>query len=149
MKNPATLLNAIDDLRTRTLSHIPSALARLVYLASTRDYNTGAYSHDGLAFRYTQSVAGLAIEFCHEEIFEKLSHVCLEDFVAELDRYIKSTKEDPAEIVRSWSAFTPYQLLTPRGGNGAKREYFISKIKFSLAVLQVRWNLPGHGDIAA
>ena len=39
---------AYDDLLNRSLSKISCDLARLIYLASTRDYNTGTYHHDGL-----------------------------------------------------------------------------------------------------
>ena len=34
---------AADDLRRRTLSHMPAPLERMIYLGSTRDYNTGLY----------------------------------------------------------------------------------------------------------
>jgi len=33
--------SAYDDLQRRTLSGIPCDFARLIYLASTRDYNSG------------------------------------------------------------------------------------------------------------
>ena len=36
---------AADDLRRRTLSHMPVPLERMIYLGSTRDYNTGLYYH--------------------------------------------------------------------------------------------------------
>src|SRR2546430_10794616 len=43
---------AYDDLLHRTLSRISCDLGRLIYLASTRDYNTGNYYHEGLATRF-------------------------------------------------------------------------------------------------
>ena len=48
---------AVTDLTNRTLSRLPGDFSRLVYLASSRDYNTGQYYHDGLAFHFSESVA--------------------------------------------------------------------------------------------
>ena len=50
------LEDALNDLQGHTLRGIPGEIARLVYLASTRDYNTGRYYHDGLVFRFTEEV---------------------------------------------------------------------------------------------
>jgi len=47
-----------DDLLHRTLSRISCDLGRLIYLASTRDYNTGNYYHEGLATLAFPSGAG-------------------------------------------------------------------------------------------
>jgi len=48
---------AAEDVHRRTLATIPRALDRFIYLASTRDYNTGMYFHDGLAARFSAEVA--------------------------------------------------------------------------------------------
>ena len=40
-ENGSTMQQAYDDLQRRSLSKIPGDLARLIYLASTREYNTG------------------------------------------------------------------------------------------------------------
>ena len=48
----ALVRKAYDDLERRTLSGMPGDFARLIYLASTRDYNSGMYHHEGLAARY-------------------------------------------------------------------------------------------------
>src|SRR5436190_1559634 len=58
--SPSLVEDALRDLRNRTLAKLDGDLARLVYLASTRDYNTGRYAHDGLSFRFSESVAETA-----------------------------------------------------------------------------------------
>lgn len=136
MLNDPTLLRAIEDLRLRTLRHIPSAFARLVYLASTRDYNTGQYSHDGLAYKFTRPLAEMALETCHEEVYNQLVSANLEQFVGELAGYLRNTREDPRMVIDSWKAFAPYQLLAPRASAASAKEFFISNVRISLAVLE-------------
>lgn len=149
MLNDATLIRAIEDLHTRTLAHIPSNFAKLVYLASTRDYNTGQYAHDGLAYKFGEPLAEMALETCHEEIFEKLISVDLESFVNELASYLGNTKEDPRTVIDSWKAFSPYQLLAPRASQGSIKEFFISNVRISLAVLEADPSLYARPETAA
>ena len=149
MLHDATLLHAIEDLQTRTLSHIPSDFAKLVYLASTRDYNTGTYSHDGLAYKFTPAISEMALETCHEQVFEKIAEADLERFVAELADYLRSTREAPKTVIESWKAFAPYQLLAPRTCRGAAKDFFISNVRISLAVLEADPSLYDRSGTAA
>src|SRR5207249_6944247 len=52
-----------------------------VYLASSRDLNTGRYSHDGIAFHFSENVASKAMAACHEEIFDRLVYCSLEELI--------------------------------------------------------------------
>src|SRR5258708_9836777 len=88
---------AITDLRNRTLSRLPGDFSRLVYLASSRDLNTGHYSHDGLALHFGQNVASKAMALCHGEIFDRLVYASLEELIEELRNYISSTEEPQAD----------------------------------------------------
>ena len=51
-----------SDLWRHTLSQIPTTFGRLVFLASLRDPNTGAYAHYGFAHRVGEEAAG-AVNF--------------------------------------------------------------------------------------
>src|SRR5467141_482544 len=93
---------AITDLRNRTLARLPGDFSRLVYLASSRDLNTGRYSHDGLTFHFSETVASKAMALCHSEIFDRLVNVSLEELIEELSNYISSTDEQPEEFLKSW-----------------------------------------------
>src|SRR5215468_2576060 len=75
---------AIRDLEDRTLNHLAGTLTRLVYLSSTRDYNTGEYQHAGLADRFGASTAQKALEHCHESVFEELLAMDLAQLVQQL-----------------------------------------------------------------
>src|SRR5713101_7178060 len=93
---------AVTDLRNRTLARLPGDFSRLVYLASSRDLNTGHYSHDGLAFHFSQGVASKAMAACHRQIFDRLVYASLEELIEELCNYIASTDERPEEFLKSW-----------------------------------------------
>src|SRR6266404_6753067 len=90
---------AVIDLRNRTLSRLPGDFSRLVYLASSRDLNTGHYSHDGLAFHFGQNAASKAMALCHREVFDRLVYACLEGLIEELRSYISSTGDRPEEFL--------------------------------------------------
>src|SRR5216683_5570666 len=85
-----TVEEAYDDLSRRSLSHISGDLARLIYLASTRDYNTGKYHHDGLAAHFKADIACQALELAHRQIFYRIAARSLEELVGELDLYVNS-----------------------------------------------------------
>ena len=55
--SPVDVEAAREDLCNRSLAKIGLKFARLIYLASTRDYNTGCYYHDGLAFQFSEALA--------------------------------------------------------------------------------------------
>src|SRR5256886_3985399 len=93
---------AIRDLRNRTLARLPGDVSRLVYLASSRDLNTGRYSHDGLAFHFSENVACKAMAACHAEIFNRLVYCSLQELIEELRSYISSTAERPGDVLESW-----------------------------------------------
>jgi hypothetical protein len=59
----------VTDLKNRTLSGLPGEMAQLVYLASTRDYNTGQYFHEGLASEFSGPLASQALALAIGKLF--------------------------------------------------------------------------------
>jgi hypothetical protein len=128
---------AYDDLLRRSLSKISCDLARLIYLASTRDYNTGTYHHDGLAARFRPDVAGKALEIAHRQIFYRLSAYSLEELVEQLRTYLDCSHESPAEVLRTWQKLEPYRVAIPLEVNPAVARLFLSNVRLALAIW--RW----------
>lgn len=93
---------AFEDLQNRTLAGISGEIAQLVYLASTRDYNTGEYYHDGLAARFSQESARDALAAHHKKVFQALVSSSLEKLVEHLKAYIRSASLSEADFVRLW-----------------------------------------------
>src|SRR5882757_3967949 len=129
---------AVIDLRNRTLSRLPGDFSRLVYLASSRDLNTGHYSHDGLAFHFSQDVASKAMALCHREVFDRLVYVSLEELIEELSNYISSTNERPEDFLKSWEHLGSYRVTIPSECDELEAQVFLSNLKMALAILQTR-----------
>ena len=132
------LQQAYDDLLSRSLSRIPCELGRLIYLASTREYNTGRYYHQGLADRFGPEAAQKALEIAHRQAFYKVSACSLEDLVGELERYLASTKEEPLECLRAWQKLEPYRVTVPTDVNATVARLFTSNLRLALAILRFR-----------
>jgi hypothetical protein len=127
-----------EDLKTRSLSRISGDLARLIYLASTRDFNTGAYRHDGLAARFRRELAGRALEMAHREIFYRMATRPLEALVGELEIYVSTSPQGREEILNVWQKLEPYRVALPVGVNAAIAQLFVSNIRMALTILRRR-----------
>jgi hypothetical protein len=125
---------AYDDLLQRTLSKISCDLARLVYLASTRDYNTGTYHHEGLASRFRADAAGKALEIAHRRVFYQLAACSLEALVAQLQTYLECSHESPQRVLRIWQRLEPYRIAIPNEANPTVARLFLSNVRLALAI---------------
>src|SRR6266446_4360224 len=129
---------AMTDLRSRTLSRLPGDFSRLVYLASSRDLSTGRYSHDGLAFHFSETVASKAMAACHTEVFDRLLFCSLEELIEELGKYISSTEVRPGDVLRCWKHLGSYRVTIPLECDEMAAEIFLSNVKIALEILQTR-----------
>lgn len=113
-------------------------LDRLIYLASTRDYNTGTYYHAGLASRFSEEVACEALAECHNEAFNDLVSSSLRDLVRHLETYRESTHSSPEEFIAVWRNLEPYRVAVPVGTDPLAAELLFSNIRVALAILEAR-----------
>ena len=127
---------AVRDLEERTLPALRGELTRLVYLASTRDYNTGRYQHDGLAHRFTPDAAQTALRRCHEATFRTLVFSSLRDVVRELDVYAQAAPEGPDQVLDAWRRLEAYRVLIPAGCDSLAGQLFVSNVKIALEILR-------------
>ena len=134
------VVEAGDDLRRRTLSYIKRPLDRLIYLASTRDYNTGFYYHDGLASRFSQEVVCEALADCHRQAFRELLLSSLENLVGQMAEYIETSNTSPADFVAAWKKLEPYRVAVPVDTDLLTAEFLFSNFKIALAILESRLN---------
>jgi len=137
--------DAMQDLEHHTLRAIPGEIGQLVYLASTRDYNTGVYYHDGLAFRYTEEVARTALALHHKKVFRELVFSSLEELVQQLDVYMKSSHVLPSEFLELWRKLEPYRITVPLDCDPLSVELFFSNIRTAVAILEARQQADQEG----
>jgi len=129
--------SAIQDLEDRTLAALPGELTRLVYLSSTRDYNTGEYQHAGLVDRFGTDIAQQALARCHEAAFQEVMRCNLEDLARQLTAYIQSTGADRDKVLDAWRRLQAYRVLIPAGCDEFTAQFFISNVKIALEALRV------------
>jgi hypothetical protein len=139
---------AYDDLLRRSLSKISGDLARVIYLASTRDYTTGTYHHDGLAARFRSDVAAQALETAHREIFYRIAACSLEQLVGELETYLNSSHQAREDVLHIWQKLEPYRLALPMDTNAAVARLFVSNLRLALAILQRQARPPAGPSVA-
>jgi hypothetical protein len=127
---------AKEDLKNRTLAQLSYDFARLLYLSSLRDFSTGEYHHHGLATSFSESAASGALTACHQELFYSLVMLPLEAFVAQIDRFIRSTHKDYQSALSAWEKLQAYNTTVPSVCDQMTADLFKSNIKVAMALLK-------------
>jgi len=135
---------AVRDLELRTLASLGGGITRLVYLSSTRDYNTGEYQHDGLADQFGAPAAQRALAQCHEAAFQDLLYSSLPALVAQLATYIDSTGAEKEKVLHSWRQLQAFRVLIPGTCDELSADFFVSNIRIALEVLNSPAAHSGH-----
>jgi len=132
---PRDVAHAIEDIRKRTLVAFPSEIAKLVWISSTRDYNTGRYDHDGVLSRYTPEITEAAFKLLHKEIFEQLVGASLEFLVHDLRTFFRLTLTNELTGVQVWKNIEPFLVVVPQSSDHLSRELFFSSVRMALSIL--------------
>jgi len=127
---------ALEDLDARTLSMFSGKIARLIYLASLRDYNTGHYYHDGLADQFGEEVASEALMRCHQETFAELSSSSIQEMMRALSDHVQSLQGDPENVYVAWIKLGAYKVIVPMDFDPLAQELYSSNLRCALAILQ-------------
>jgi hypothetical protein len=125
-----------QELWRRTLAGIPSIYARLAFLASLRDVNTGQYAHHGLAMIFGQREADEAIRCSHEETFLNWLALRLEQQKADLELYFSTLPASKRTLVENWLRLAPYRAVIPAWASPAQRELYESNFTVLLEALR-------------
>lgn len=127
-----------DEVRGALKRVLPNDISRLIYIATLRDNNTGGYFHPDLARRFTLADANCAMSVCHQEIFERLVSLDLEDLTDQLDVYFGSIRAPRARSVENWRRLRAYRATIPISADPISAEILFMKIDVALAVLEAR-----------
>ena len=133
---------AKKDLDVRTLVPMGYDFARIVYLSSLRDFSTGDYHHDGLARSFSESAARAALVAAHQEAFYHMTLSPIECFVAQVERFIRSSPKDYASSLHAWETLEGYRVTVPSDCDELTCALFRSNIKIAIALLKSRHSIP-------
>jgi hypothetical protein len=128
--------NAMADLWKHTLSQIPSIYGRLVYLASLRDPNSGAYRHHGLTSAFGREEGVAALRKSHDETFLEWLKLPLAAKNADFRTYFEGAEESPRAVVTYLARGTPYLSQAPDSAGRAQRRQFQIEMETLLDLLK-------------
>jgi hypothetical protein len=126
---------AIADVKSRSLGSISNPISQLLVIASSRDYTTGEYYHDGLAFAFGEEIASAALYRLHCELFDYLVFLPIEVILDHLKKYILSAADSPQVTLRNWIVAKPYSVLHPNNCDPITANLFAMQIKLALELI--------------
>jgi hypothetical protein len=127
-----------DEVRGALERVLPNDISRMIYIATLRDNNTGGYFHPDLARRFTLGGADRAMLACHEEIYERLVSLELEDLTDQLDAYFGSIRAPRVRSIENWKKLRAYRATIPIQADPISVEILFMKIDVALAILEAR-----------
>jgi hypothetical protein len=119
----------------KLFADLPNDLARLVYLASIRDYNTGRYLHPDLSRAYGIEAVDEWLRTYHGRIFERLVGAPVGDYVDQVRLYASFSGTPATDLTRIWKTLEPYKLVVPLGCDLLTAEIFYSNMSAALCIL--------------
>jgi len=128
--------SAAADLWRNTLSQIPTTFGRLIYLASLRDQNTGAYQHHGLAQLFGVDEADQTLRQSHTQTFSDWLCFNLEQQKQDLEGYLDELHEDKKTILATWIRLSPYRSYVPATARAVERNLFTTDLETVLELLR-------------
>jgi hypothetical protein len=140
--------SAAADLWRTTLSQIPTTIGRLIYLASLRDANSGAYYHDGLEQLFGPEQSQQIIRQSHSQIFSDWLCFNLEQQKKDLDAYLDELNEDKTIIVTTWTRLAPYRHYPPADARNVERNLFTTDLETVLELLRYDYGVASSGPDA-
>ena len=128
--------NALADLWKHTLSQIPSTYGRLVYLASLRDTNSGAYRHHGLSAAFGREESLSALRKSHDDTFREWLSLPLSAKSADLIAHFQNVEENPRRVVTYLAHAKPYLSQAPDSASPAQRRQFRVEMEILLELVK-------------
>ncbi len=119
-----------------TLEQIPTRFGRLVYLASLRNANSGAYKHHGLAQAFGAEQAERTIRLSHEAAFAEWLSADLGVQHQDLLSYLAGVGGDSAAVLETWGVLAPYKTLPPAAAGDAERMLYETDLEVILELLR-------------
>jgi hypothetical protein len=124
-----------DYINDWILQNLPNDLTRTIYLASLRDCNSGLYLHPELSQERGLHAADQAFRFCHKQVFDRLLHTRLQEYVRQLHEYIRYTRGETITMLNTWKSLQAYRATVPVGAQATSVELFSLNLGIALEIL--------------
>jgi hypothetical protein len=128
----------IEDFSSQTLAAISSDFARLYYVSSLKNEDSGRYEHQGLASLYPENAVQVALSHCHEELFSRILETSLKEQERDLRVCLSSAGDQYWDVVENWRESRHFQNLCPEGLPGYLHDLFCSNLVALLAIFSSR-----------
>ena len=135
---PAVGASVTDEGRGALARVLPNDISRMIYIATLRDNNTGCYFHPDLACRFMLGAADRAMLVCHQEIYERLVSVELEELTDQINFYFGSIRAPRGRSIANWKKPRAYRATIPIHADPISAEILFMKIDIALAILEAR-----------
>jgi hypothetical protein len=136
LKTSPQSCSASEALELEVLKNLPNDLARLCYLRSFFDANSGQYRDHGRSPRFGAEASHLASLRAHEDVFARVLRAPLEDLRRQFAEWMEDDPETSLNVLREWSANKTYLLLAPQTVVKAEVRVFEGQMTAVLALLQ-------------
>jgi hypothetical protein len=124
----------VEDFSSQTLAAISTDFARLHYVSSLKDANSGRYEHDGLTSLYSENAVQAALSHCHEELFSRILETPLRDQERDLHACLGSAGDKYWDLVERWRENRDFQSMCPEGLPDYLQDLFCSNMAALLAI---------------
>lgn len=125
----------VEEYASQWLADIASHLGRLLHVSMLRDVSSGRYRHPALEEIYSEPAVHQSMLYCHEELFEKVLELSLEQQEWDLRMHLVGLDSPPGEVAGRWLEVEFYRLLVPFGAPPYLRDLFLSNMRVILGLV--------------
>jgi hypothetical protein len=125
----------------RTLSNIQTLFARVAYLASLRDANTGSYQHHGLSQRIGEDATDSILRRSHMAVFQEWLCCGLERQKDEVEAYLIDIQGNRHDIIASWLTLKPYVEWVPADSREVERALFYADLGVVMELIRAEYGV--------
>jgi hypothetical protein len=142
---PVTVTMMIEGAIKHLLEDFPNDLARLIYMATLRDCNTGTYLHPELSQLHPSDVVTENFRRYHEQVFRGLLRLSVRSYVDEVRLYIAYSRVTAEELITTWKDLGAYRSAIPLKADRIEADLFNLNVSSALLILESR--SPGARDL--
>jgi hypothetical protein len=97
---------------------------------------------------YGDSEADKAIRVSHRKAFQEWLSLGLPEKVEDLDAYLRSSGENPTQILHHWSKAETWSSFLPTGPLPVEKALFASDMRNAIKILHLRFGAAAQGHSA-